>query len=180
MAHAGQTTENPLAGERFHWLLTEADTDGRLVRAEVAIRPRSGVLLRHIHPSSEERFEVLAGRMLVEIDGEQTLLVAGVAAVVPAGATHCWRNVGADELRFVVEVENPLGFEDMIEDVFAAARAGRMDANGRLELLTGAVLMRRHAANTVAVSPPRGVQRVLIPPLALLARMLRGAEPAAA
>jgi mannose-6-phosphate isomerase-like protein (cupin superfamily) len=131
MAHAGQTTENPLAGERFHWLLTEADTDGRLVRAEVAIRPRSGVLLRHIHPSSEERFEVVAGRMLVEIDGEQTLLVAGEAAVVPAGATHCWRNVGADELRFVVEVENPLGFEDMIEDVFAAARAGRMDAKGR-------------------------------------------------
>jgi quercetin dioxygenase-like cupin family protein len=175
---AGHIIQNPVSGERVRWLLTEADTGGRLTRADVRTRPGGGAPVPHRHPHSEERFEVLAGRMLVTVDGEPRVLLPGEAATVPAGAEHTWCNVGDGDLHFVLELDDPRGFEAMIEDVFAAARAGRMDGRGRLDLLTGALLLRKHAASLVPTSPPRAVQRLLVPPLALLARALgRGWRP---
>jgi mannose-6-phosphate isomerase-like protein (cupin superfamily) len=172
MPHTGQIVENPVTGERFRWHLTESDTDGRLARAEVWVRPGGGVFVEHLHPHSEERFELLGGRMIVERDGEPSVLVAGERARIPAGTPHRWRNGGHEELHLFIEIDDPRGFEHMIDDVFAAARAGRTDTNGRVKLLPAAALMRAHARNTQPTSPPLALQRLLVPPLALIARAL--------
>jgi hypothetical protein len=85
---------------------------------------------------------------------------------------HRWRNGGADELHTIIDVHDPRGFEHMIEDAFAAARAGQTDRAGRLKLLPGAAFVRAHAANTRPTYPPLPLQRVVIPTLGLLARVL--------
>jgi quercetin dioxygenase-like cupin family protein len=172
MATAGQIVDNPVTGERFRWHLTAGDTGGRLVRAEVWVRPGGGVFVEHLHPQSEERFEVVDGRMILEAERRPRVLLAGERARVASGVRHRWRNGGDGELHLYIEVHEPMGFEDMIEDVFAAARAGRTDAGGRLDLLPGAALVRTHARNTRPASPPAAIQRVVIPPIALLARAL--------
>jgi hypothetical protein len=63
MASAGETIESPVAGERFKWHQTAADTGGRLVRHEGWVRPGGGVRLEHVHRHSEERFELLIETM---------------------------------------------------------------------------------------------------------------------
>ena len=166
------TTENPVTGERFRWHLTSEQTGGELVRAEVWVRPGGGVFVEHLHPHSEERFEVLSGRLILERAGEQSVVLAGERAAIPARVAHRWRNGGDEELHLFIEAHDPHGFDAMIEDVFAAARAGATDERGRLKLLTAAALMRRHAESIRATSPPPAVQRVIIPPLALMARAL--------
>jgi mannose-6-phosphate isomerase-like protein (cupin superfamily) len=169
--------DNPVTGERFRWHLTAADTGGRLVRAEVWVRPGGGVFVEHLHPHSEERFEVLSGRMILEREREPIVLVAGENRRVAPGVAHRWRNGGQQELHLFIEVHDPHGFDAMIEDVFAAARAGAMGRDGRLKLLPGAALMRVHAGSIRASSPPMAIQRVAVPPLALLARALRRHRP---
>jgi quercetin dioxygenase-like cupin family protein len=172
MAETGQMITNPVTGERLRWHLTEADTGGRLVRAEIFVRPGGGVFVEHLHPESEERFEVLRGRMILERDGEPSVLVRGERARIPAGVPHRWRNGSAEELHVIVDVVDPCGFEHMIEDAFAAARAGRTDGKGRVKLLPGAAFLRSHARSTRPTSPPLRLQRLLVPPLALLGRVL--------
>jgi mannose-6-phosphate isomerase-like protein (cupin superfamily) len=172
MARPGQTTHNPVTGERFRWHQTQQDTDGELARAEVWVSPGGGVFVEHVHPRSEERFEVLSGRMILERDGAEQVLVAGQEARVTAGTPHRWRNGSCDELHLFLELHDPQGFEDMIEEVFAAARAGATNAEGRMRLLPGAAMLRRHARNTRPATPPAAVQRVIVPPLALLARVV--------
>ena len=169
MAHAGQITANPVTGERFRWHLTERDTDGRLARAEVWVAAGGGVPVEHFHPHSEERFEVLDGRMILECGGKSRVLLAGECAHVPAGTPHRWRNGGANELHLFVEVTEPHGFEDMIEDAFAAARGGKTNGAGRMKLLAGAAFARRHFDSLRVTSPPPAVQPFLLPPLALMA-----------
>ena len=122
MATAGETIENPVTGERFKWHQTAADTGGRLVRHEGWVRPGGGVRTEHVHRHSEERFELLAGRMALEIDGHRSTLAAGDSATAPAGVPHRWWNDGDDELHFVVEVDPPLRFELVIETMFRLAR----------------------------------------------------------
>ena len=171
MARTGQITANPITGERFRWHLTERETDGRMARAEVWVRAGGGVPVEHFHPYSEERFEVLEGRMVLECAGEARVLLAGECARVPAGTPHRWCNGGPEELHLFVEVGDPHGFEDMIEDAFAAAREGRTNAAGRMKLLPGAAFAQRHHDSLRVTSPPPAVQSLLLPPLALLGRM---------
>jgi mannose-6-phosphate isomerase-like protein (cupin superfamily) len=177
MATSGQIIDNPVTGERFRWHLTSGDTGGRLARAEVWVRPGGGVFVEHLHPDSEERFEVLHGRMIVEVDGEPRVVLGGETARVPPGVAHKWRNGGNEKLHLIIDVHNPRGFEDMIEDAFAAARAGQTDRAGRLKLLPGAAFLRAHAANTRPTYPPLPLQRVLVPTLGLLARVLGHHRP---
>jgi mannose-6-phosphate isomerase-like protein (cupin superfamily) len=163
----GQIIENPATGERCRWLLTAAETDGALVRAEVWVRPGGGVG-EHVHDRSEERFEVLEGRLILGRGDERHVLLAGEHGRVPAGTPHQWRNGGDDELHFVVEVDQPGQFEALLEGAYALARAGRCNAQGQPNLFDVASLLRRHPADTHPTRPPRWVQRLLLPPLALI------------
>jgi mannose-6-phosphate isomerase-like protein (cupin superfamily) len=80
-------------------LLTAEETGGRLTRTEI------WVAADHVDPHAETRFEVVRGRMVLERDGRQHVLLAGERARVPPGARFRWCNGGADELHVIVEVE---------------------------------------------------------------------------
>lgn len=170
MARAGETIENPVTGERFKWHQTAADTGGRLVRHEGWVRPGGGVLLEHVHRHSEERFELLAGRMALEIDGRRSTLRAGEHATAPAGVPHRWWNDGDDELHFVVEIEPPLRFELMIETMFRLAREGKTDATGRPHPGYLLVMAREFEDEVYVTRPPLWVQRLLLGAVARVGR----------
>ena len=172
MAQTGQIIDNPITGERFRWHLTEADTGGRLVRAEGWIRPGGGMPVEHFHPYSDERFEVLSGRMTLERGGDTVVLLGGDCDKVAAGVPHKWCNAGDEELHLFIEVTDPRGFEDMMEDAFEAARRGDTGPSGRMKLLPGALFARRHWDSIRVTSPPPAVQRLVIPPLAFLGRLV--------
>ena len=172
MAVAGHTIENPVNGERCRWLLTAEQTGGRLTRAEVTVRPGGGVALEHVHPSSEERLELLEGELALELAGRRSTLRAGDCATIPAGVPHRWANDGSAPLRFIVEMDPPMGFEDMIETIYALARAGRIGADGKLQALDLGLVAHRFGASTRPTSPPAWVQRLTIPPLAAVARLV--------
>ncbi|HEV2769217.1 MAG TPA: cupin domain-containing protein [Solirubrobacteraceae bacterium] len=131
MARAGQTIENPVSGERCRWLLTAEQTDGRLTRAELTVRPGGGVALEHVHPRSEERFELLEGELTLEVDGGRTVLHAGERATVPAGVPHRWANQGTGPLRLVTEMDPPAGLRGPDrDDLCARARRTRRARTG--------------------------------------------------
>ena len=65
---------------------------------------------RHHHRLSEEFYYLLAGRGLMEIDGEEREVVAGDAVLIPAGAWHQIRAL--DALRFLCCCAPPYAHED--------------------------------------------------------------------
>lgn len=170
MATAGETIENPVTGERFKWHQTGADTGGRLVRHEGWVQPGGGVRLEHVHRHSEERFELLAGRMALEIDGRRSTLHAGDHATAPAGVPHRWWNDGDDELHFVVEIEPPLRFEALIETMFRLAREGMTDATGRPHFRYLLAVAREFEDEVYVTRPPLWVQRLVVGAIARVAR----------
>ena len=172
--------ENPVTGERFRWHLTSAETGGRLARAEVWVRPGGGVSVKHFHPHSSERFEVLSGRMCVESGGKERVLLGGDCLLVPAGAAHRWRNAGEEELHLFIEVTPPSGFEDMIEDAFLAAQRGDTAPDGRMKLLPAVVFARKHWEAIRVTSPPPWLQRLIVPPLVLVGRIVNRRRAAGA
>jgi quercetin dioxygenase-like cupin family protein len=180
MIAPGQTLENPVTGERFTFTHTAASTGGELLAFDFALRPGGAVPIPHVHPIQTERFEVLAGRMRFRVGLRTRVAGPGDVVEVDPGVMHSFANAGDQEARLRVEVRPALRMEEMLAEVVAMARAGRMTRRGLprnpLEL---AALARRYDREAHAPLLGVGVQRVLLAPLVLSARHPRAGLAAA-
>ena len=94
---------------------------------------------------------------------------------VEPGTWHRWWNPGEEEVVARVRVEPALRFEDAILVAWGLCADGHTDAAGRPSALFGALLATRFRAEIRYRRPPDAVQRLLLPPLAAVARR-RGLE----
>jgi quercetin dioxygenase-like cupin family protein len=166
----GQTLENPVTGERFTFTDTAASTGGELLAFDFALRPGGAVPIPHVHPVQTERFEVVDGVMRFRVGLRKRMARPGDVVEVAPGVAHAFANAGPDEARLRVEVRPALAMEDMLAEVVAMARAGRMTRRGMpRNPLDLALLARKY--DQEAHAPLLGVrlQRALLAPLVFLA-----------
>ena len=71
MIRAGDSIENPVTGERIVFRKTSAETNGEAVVIECFVKPNGAVAKAHVHPSQDERFEVLKGSLMLKLDGQE-------------------------------------------------------------------------------------------------------------
>ena len=175
MLTPGQTLENPVTGERFTFTETAATTGGELLAFELGLRPGGAVPITHVHPVQTERFEVVEGRMRFRLGRRMVEAGPGDVAEVAPGVRHSFANAGDGDARVRVEVRPALEMEDMFAEVIAMARAGRMSRRGMPRNLLDLALLAR-TYDQVAHAPflTVGLQRLLLAPLVVLARTLRG------
>lgn len=172
MAHAGDILEHPITGERLRWRQVAADTDGRLLQADIWMRPGGFVAAAHVHPLQEEKFEVIAGTAAFVLDGKESTASAGEIVTVPAGHPHVWWNFGDDEVHVLVELRPALRTEVFFETFFGLARDGKVTSKGLPHLLQLAVIIRAFRPEIRLATPPPAVQTALFAPLALIGRLL--------
>jgi quercetin dioxygenase-like cupin family protein len=115
MARPGEAVYHPAFAVRLRFLQTAAKTNGELLQVEVTLPP--GFLMpEHVHPTQEERHEVLSGTLRARIGGQQRDYKAGERVVGPPGVPHAWRNPSDhDDLRIVSEHRPVLHMEQMLE-----------------------------------------------------------------
>ena len=179
MSRAGDVAENLVTGERVVVRVGTEDSGGERLVAEVYVRPGGAVVGEHVHPTIEEWFEVVEGRIGFRIDGRESVAVAGERLYVPPGTAHDWWNAGDGEARVVVEVRPAARFEEAISNTFGLARDGKTNAKGMPNLLQVSLFAREFEDVLYFTKPPRLVQKVLFALLAPVARLLgyRGSYP---
>jgi quercetin dioxygenase-like cupin family protein len=170
MAFAGQILQNPVSGERIHFLRTAADTDGELLEFELELAPDGRVPGAHVHPEQEERFHVLEGTMRFRLGLRTIVAGPGETVVVPAGRVHKFANGGDDTARVRVEVSPALDMEQLLETTTELALEGNVMRTGMPKPLHLSLFVRRYRREVRAPFPPAGVVRALTAPLAALAR----------
>jgi quercetin dioxygenase-like cupin family protein len=168
MITPGQTLENPVTGERFTFTDTATSTGGELLAFELALRAGGAVPIPHVHPIQTERFEVVAGLMRFRLGLRRRLAGPGDVVEVAPGVVHGFANAGDEEARVRVEVRPALAMEEMLAEVVAMARAGRMTRRGLPRNLRDlAVLARTYDREAHAPLLSVGLQRLLLAPLVL-------------
>ena len=127
---------------------------------ETFVQPNGFVAAAHVHPSQEERFEVLRGSVGFKIGREQIVAGPGTRVTVPAGTPHKFWNAGVTEAQFVCEVRPALQFESLLETMFALAVDGKTDRKGMPNLLRLAVIANAHFDTVRLPFPPAILQRI--------------------
>ena len=103
------------------WLVREAEVGGAFLLFEDDVEPGKATPL-HTHPEAEETFYLLAGSILLHVDGTETELGPGGVAVIPRNAAHAFlaREDGARMLC----LHTPGGGEEFYRTASEPARAG--------------------------------------------------------
>jgi quercetin dioxygenase-like cupin family protein len=167
----GTRLENPVTGERFTFIHTASSSNGELLAFDLALRPGGAVPIPHVHPIQTERFEVLEGRVRFRIGRRRRLAGPGEVVEVSPGVVHGFADPGSEEVRMRVEVRPALAMEEMLAEVVAMARAGRLTRRGLpRNPLTFALLARTYDREAHAPLLSIGAQRALLAPLVFSAR----------
>jgi mannose-6-phosphate isomerase-like protein (cupin superfamily) len=169
---AGETIRNPATGETLTFLVTAADSGGRLLQVDVLMEPGRPGPPAHVHRTISERHDVREGRLGITMAGDERVIAAPGGIEIPRGTPHTFRVVGEDSVRTVVDYAPPGRYEDFIERLYALARAGRTDDKGAPKnLLEAAVIARAHLDEFALAKPPYGVQKALFAVLAPVGRL---------
>ena len=160
MIRAGDTIHNPVTGERLVFHQTAADTNGEAVVIETFVEPGGFVATAHIHPSQEERFQVLRGSVGFQVGRDRHVAGPGARLTVPAGTRHRFWNAGDDVAQFVCEIRPALQFESLLETMFALAADGKTNRKGMPNPLRLAVIANAHFDTVRLPFPPAALQKL--------------------
>lgn len=169
MAYTGQIIENPVSGERITFRETAADTGGELLAFDLELAADGHVPGMHVHPTQEERFEVVSGTMRFRKGRKRVTAKAGDVVVVPPGVAHKFSNAGDDTAVVRVEVRPALRMEDLFETATELAEDGRTTRKGMPKPLDMALFVREFDAEVRGPFVPLWLQRATLAPLAWLA-----------
>jgi quercetin dioxygenase-like cupin family protein len=89
-------------GTTVRWLIAKGDGAPNFAMRLFELAP-GGATPLHTHPAEHEVF-ILAGTGAVWREEEEVPIEAGTAIFVPPGEKHCFKNRGADPLRFLCVV----------------------------------------------------------------------------
>ena len=172
MAKAGDTMENPVSGQHLIIRKTAQDTGGELLEVEsVYTKPTPSRPPTHYHPRQEERFEVLAGRLNVLVDGQERALEEGEVLILPPGVPHeMWAAEAGARVNW--QTRPALKTEAFFETVWGLAKDGKVNDKGAPNLLRVALIAREYEDEFRLTSPPWAVQRALFGLLAPVGRLL--------
>jgi quercetin dioxygenase-like cupin family protein len=130
VAHSGQELAGP-GGFRLRLVTTGAETAGELLEMEANYGPDGQMPPEHLHPSQEERFEVLEGAVRTVVGGAARRYEEGETFQVPAGTPHQMTGDGPARVRW--EVRPALRTAEFFERLYAAIDAGGSDVPAVLE-----------------------------------------------
>lgn len=179
MSRAGQCIDNPVTGERAVVRVgTEDSGEDRMV-VELFLRPGGRVSTPHVHPIIHERFTVISGQFGLRLGRTKRVADVGRTYEVPPGTVHDFWNAGTTDAHIIVEIAPARRFEEAMRNSFGFAHDGMTNPKGMPRPLQLAAWVDEFSDVLYPASPPRPVQRVLIPPLAAIARRrgVRGSYP---
>jgi quercetin dioxygenase-like cupin family protein/uncharacterized protein YndB with AHSA1/START domain len=158
VARTGDTLENAATGEQLVFLKTGDDA----LEYELTFVPKGFAAQEHLHPSQSERHEVLEGALGIVVAGRERRLGPGDVELVPPRTPHRIFAIGEEPVHARFELRPALRSAELLERLFALG--------GKPGLLDLALVGRQFEAEGYPTRPPLAVQRVLLTPLAAIAR----------
>ena len=132
-------------------------------------------LPEHFHPSLEEHWEAVEGALRAKVDGSwRDLRPEDGPVTVARNVRHAIKNESSAQAHGLSKVVPAGRLEEFLTEAARAAQEGLYNARSMPTSWKGAIWIARFAYRfrdeTVMCSPPPALQRILLPPIARLAR----------
>jgi mannose-6-phosphate isomerase-like protein (cupin superfamily) len=159
---------DPATGEHVLVTKTGRETNGKYIQGVSTYPSSLAFPSYHEHPRQEEQLDIVAGTVLVRIEGKLQFAGPGARVVIPAGAAHEIANAGTEPAEVVWQFQPALRTDDYLEATLAPAGAQKV---GRWRRMLERVSVAAEFSNEYRkATMPWIVQR---PFLAVLGRLVK-------
>ena len=172
MAKKNQLMENKILGDRAKFLIPAADSNGELLKMEIWIKPWGQGPPLHYHPIQSETFEVISGKLGIEVNGKKMEFGPGEKYTIQPNAAHKWYNAGQEELHAIGELRPALKTEFFLESMYALAQQGKTNEVGLPGTLQFAALLNDCPGELYVVGPPIIAQKIMAAVVGRFAKLL--------
>jgi mannose-6-phosphate isomerase-like protein (cupin superfamily) len=155
---------HPAMGMRWEITRSSEDTSGELFESTHWYDPREPGPIVHVHPNTEDSFEVIEGTLDVCIDGDWRPVEAGQTATVPVGVPHTFRNASDQPVRVVTRIRPAGRSEAFFRDMHRLIHEGkikRLPPKDPRSAIYAAMLLGEYPDEIRAVKPPNGLFKTL-------------------
>lgn len=160
--------ENRASGEIIEAVGTAADTNGACIEGFVTVPPGFDAIPLHRHQQQEEVFEVIRGKVGVELNGISRVYGPGETATIPANTAHRWWNAGDDELYYRYSITPACHFMEIIGCIYRSA-----NERGHVQpsLLDASIILSRYHDEYEPIFLPPPIRLFGLPLLAFLGKL---------
>lgn len=158
---SGPLCSNPVAGEYGAVIVAPEAVDGAYVRGLLITPPGALGPPKHYHRDFAEIFEVVEGELVVTMGDEKRTVRAGESVTIEAGTPHAFGNESESYASFLAEARPASRVLDLVQSLFGLAHDGKLKESAQPRFLQAMVIAEEFGDDTVFVSPPPAVQRVL-------------------
>jgi mannose-6-phosphate isomerase-like protein (cupin superfamily) len=159
-------------GMRWEVTRSSDETSGELFESTNWLDPQMPGPPPHVHPNSEESFEVIEGSLDVFKDGQWTAVGPGETAAVPPGMPHTLRNATDDPVKVITRLRPAGRSEEFFRHMHRLIHEGklkRLPPKEPRSAIYAAMLFNRYPDEIRATGPVSGVFTAL----ALIGKLLR-------
>ncbi|WP_227130936.1 cupin domain-containing protein [Halorubellus salinus] len=160
------TIEDLSTGASITFLERGVDEQGAYLMMDGVLPPETDSGPARLHPRSEARSKVMAGRADVTVRGGSHVLLPGESLTIAPGEAHSIRNRGDDTLVVRTTLRRPGEFEAAIRALYEAG------AGGQPVLFAVAAVLSHYRADVRLAGVPWLVQRPPLRALVGIATML--------
>jgi len=163
MAQTGQIIDLGASGVKITITKTSKDTNGELAQMESMMQPAKRLpTLAHIHPSQEERIEVISGTLTALLNGNIKILPTGESITIRPGELHNFWNASSEVVHFRVEHRPALNIHDFIETIGGLVKDGMIKYdNSFSDKLQMAVVVNRFKEIMILPMPQRFIIKLM-------------------
>jgi len=165
----GEVYEHP--NERLVVRFGTAESQGRVLIADVYVPGNAPGVPPHLHPKMEESLSVIRGSVEVVLAGERQVLGPGDRACIPPGTAHSWRPLGED-VCVRGEISPGARFEEMWRQFMGLSQDGKLGPCGdHLPFLQAMAMVHEFSDVLALAGPPVFLQRAMAMVLTPIARL---------
>jgi mannose-6-phosphate isomerase-like protein (cupin superfamily) len=173
--HGRMSTTITFPSGELHEVLRD---DAEALVVDVHKEPTDEPNVLHVHAASDERFDIIAGRMLFTVAGHTREVGPGDFIWIPRGTAHQWRVIGDERLHGRATFTPGNAFDDFLRDYAALLDEGRTNEDGMPGFRDFALIQRRHWRDMRVATHPDIVLRAAITLGTALARLTGRTLPA--
>lgn len=169
-----RVVEDPVLGQRYIFTRVPAENGGNEVQVEMWVEPKGGVLIPHVHPEMDERFEVLEGQVTFLLGRKKIPAGPGEKAVAAAGVRHGYQNTGKVTAHVVCRAQHPNDEQlpQFLEDAAILNAQGAFTKRGIPKsfkgLLQGVVMLNHYREMVRFTQMPAALQPLIFGTLATI------------
>jgi quercetin dioxygenase-like cupin family protein len=154
----------PLIDMQWEITRTAEETGGALFEVVTRLGPRTDGPAPHAHAAAEDSFEVVEGRLDVELDGVWRTLGPGEHVAAAPGVLHTLRNATDEDVRLINRHRPAQRFEGLFRDLESLIHQGKLQSfppKGPRAAIYGSMLFRRYPDEMRTSAPQRVVFAVM-------------------